>query len=75
METKQLPIESVQLKWNDEDWAVSGYASVFNSVDKVGDTVLPGAFLKSLEERELLTDELKLPACGRRLRKMTTACW
>lgn len=51
METKQTPLELTDLKWNDEDWRVSGYASVFNSVDKVGDTILPGAFLKSLEER------------------------
>ena len=51
METKQTPIEAVELKWDDESWKVEGYASVFNSVDKVGDTVLPGAFIKSLEER------------------------
>ena len=51
METKQLPIEEVELKFNDEEWKVEGYASVFGSVDKVGDTVIPGAFLKSLETR------------------------
>jgi len=51
METKTTPIEAVELKWDDEDWKVEGYASVFNSVDKVGDTILPGAFIKSLEER------------------------
>ena len=49
METKTLPIEQSQLKFNDDEWAVEGYASVFNSVDKVGDTILPGAFQKSLE--------------------------
>lgn len=52
METKQIPIEAVELKWNDEDWKVEGYASVFHSVDSYGDTVLPGAFLKSLEDRQ-----------------------
>ena len=51
METKQTPIEAVELKWNDEEWKVEGYASVFDSVDKVGDTVLRGAFVKSLNER------------------------
>jgi len=49
METKQLPLESCELKFNDDDWKVEGYASVFNSVDKVGDTILPGAFQKSLD--------------------------
>ena len=49
METKTLPIEQVELKFNDDEWRVEGYASVFNSVDKVGDTILPGAFQKSLE--------------------------
>lgn len=49
METKTLPIEQVELKFNDDEWRVEGYASVFNSVDKVGDTILPGAFQKSLD--------------------------
>lgn len=44
METKHNPIEFCELKFNDDDWKVEGYASVFNSVDKVGDTILPGAF-------------------------------
>ena len=48
METKTLPLELCELKYNDEEWKVEGYASVFNSVDKVGDTILPGAFQKSL---------------------------
>ena len=49
METKTLPIEACELKFTDEDWRVEGYASAFNSIDKVGDTILPGAFQKSLE--------------------------
>lgn len=53
METKQLSLEATELKWNDEDWRVEGYASVFDSVDLVGDTVVPGAFQKSLESRGL----------------------
>jgi HK97 family phage prohead protease len=51
METKHLPFEATELKFNDEDWRVEGYASVFDSVDKVGDTVQRGAFIKSLNER------------------------
>ena len=49
METKTLPIEACELKFDDNDWRVEGYASVFNSIDKVGDTIMPGAFQKSLE--------------------------
>lgn len=49
METKHNPIERCELKFNDDEWKIEGYASVFNSVDKVGDTILPGAFKKSLE--------------------------
>ena len=50
METKHLPIEACELKWDDDQWKVEGYASVFNSVDLVGDTILPGAFKKTLEK-------------------------
>jgi len=49
METKQLPVEACELKWDDDVWRVEGYASVFNSVDHVGDTILPGAFEKTLK--------------------------
>lgn len=49
METKQLPIEACELKFDDDEWRVEGYASAFNSVDLVNDTILPGAFQKSLE--------------------------
>ena len=52
METKTLPLEQAELKWDDEDWRVEGYASVWDSVDKVGDTVERGAFAKSLEQRK-----------------------
>lgn len=49
MEYKQTPIEAVELKFNDDEWRVEGYATVWNSVDKMGDTILPGAFTKSLQ--------------------------
>jgi HK97 family phage prohead protease len=46
LEYKTNPIE--ELKFNDDEWLVEGYATVWNSVDKVGDRILPGAFTKSL---------------------------
>lgn len=48
LEFKQTPIADVEFKFNDDDWYVEGYATVWNSVDKMGDTILPGAFTKSL---------------------------
>ena len=43
-------LENCQLKFSSEEKGVfEGYASVFNSVDKVGDTIAPGAFQESLE--------------------------
>lgn len=43
-------IENCQLKFDSSEQGVfSGYASVFNSSDAVNDTILPGAFTKSLE--------------------------
>lgn len=46
---KNLQLEQCNLKFANKDTGVfEGYASVFNSTDKVGDTILPGAFLKSL---------------------------
>lgn len=50
LETKHNPIEACELKFNDDEWKVTGYATVFNSVDKVGDVILPGAFDEWLEK-------------------------
>lgn len=69
METKRLPIQECELKWDDESWKVAGYASVFNSVDKVGDTILPGAFEKSLKEGERVGMHLE------HLRWVTPGMW
>jgi len=53
METKQLPLCGAQLKFDDNrPGFFSGYASAFNSVDSYGDTVLPGAYKKTLKGRE-----------------------
>lgn len=56
MEVKTSPIEACEFKFDDDAWKITGYASVFNSVDKVGDTILPGAFTKSIESG----DEIKM---------------
>lgn len=48
---KQInPLEQCQLKFSSEEKGLfEGYASVFNSVDQVGDTIEKGAFDESLE--------------------------
>lgn len=51
METKQLAIEAEFKTFNDDEWKVEGYGSVFDSVDLVGDTVRKGAFSESIENR------------------------
>lgn len=53
METKSLPLDSVQVKFADDGKGVfEGYASVFGGVDAYGDTILPGAYAKTIGERE-----------------------
>jgi hypothetical protein len=70
METKHLPIDLCELKFFDDDqWKVEGYASVFNSVDLVGDTILPGAFKKSLESGRRIGMQLE------HLRWVTPGAW
>jgi len=59
METKHLPIEACNLKFDDDEWKVTGYATVFNSFDKVGDRIMPGAFTKSLERNEKIAMHLE----------------
>jgi HK97 family phage prohead protease len=51
MEIKSNPLEACELKFNDDEWHVAGYATVFNSFDKVGDRIMPGAFTKTLEAK------------------------
>ena len=69
METKHLPLDACELKWDDDQWKVEGYASVFNSVDLVGDTILPGAFQKSLESGRSVGMQLE------HLRWITPGMW
>lgn len=51
METKQIALEAVQLK-ADGDGQFAGYASVFGGLDSYGDTIEPGAYEKTLENRD-----------------------
>lgn len=51
METKQLPINSLNLKFTD-GMKFSGYASIFNGVDSYGDTIAEGAYKNTISERE-----------------------
>lgn len=49
MELLSTPIQNCQLKFASEVGEFEGYASVFNSTDLVGDTIVPGAFKSSIE--------------------------
>lgn len=52
MEHKNLQIEAVNLKFAEEGRKFSGYASVFGGVDSYGDTIMPGAYKATLEDRK-----------------------
>lgn len=55
MEFKDIQIDSVELKFasdGSEVMTFSGYASVFGGVDSYGDTILPGAYKKTLKNRD-----------------------
>lgn len=53
MQRKISLLDDVQLKFDDgRKGYFSGYASVFGGVDSYGDTILPGAYKKTLKKRE-----------------------
>lgn len=53
IERKNIGLDAAQLKFDDERKGYfSGYASTFNGVDTYGDTVLPGAYKSTLENRQ-----------------------
>ena len=54
MERKNLELSAVELKFSEEDGGrkFSGYASVFGGTDSYGDTILPGAYKKTIKKRE-----------------------
>lgn len=47
--SKPLPIAEIKAA-PDGSWSVAGYISTFNSVDRVGDVILPGAFDEALSD-------------------------
>jgi len=53
MELKHLALTQSEIKFGAEgNLKFKGYASVFNGVDAYGDTILPGAYKQTLEDRE-----------------------
>lgn len=51
METKCLNLINTEIKFAGEGMYFAGYASVFDGVDSYGDTIAPGAYTKTLEDR------------------------
>lgn len=49
MEYKTNPAEACEFKFSDNEWAVTGYATVFNSYDSYNDRIMPGAFERTLK--------------------------
>ena len=52
MRYKHLSFEATDFKFDAEARTFEGYASTFGGVDSYGDTVIAGAFSKTLENRE-----------------------
>jgi HK97 family phage prohead protease len=53
MELKTLSLETVEFKFDEaRKGFFSGYASVFDGVDSYGDTIVKGAYAKTLSERQ-----------------------
>jgi HK97 family phage prohead protease len=53
MQHKNLELSAIALKFDDSrPGFFSGYASKFGGVDSYGDTILPGAYKKTLRKRE-----------------------
>jgi len=52
METKQLGLSALELKFVGEEMVFSGYASVFGGVDSYGDTIDPKAYDSTLSNRQ-----------------------
>lgn len=53
MQFKQIQSDSVQFKFDDsKPGYFSGYASMFNGVDSYGDTIMPGAYKRTLKKRD-----------------------
>ena len=50
---KSVPLTGVELKFDEGGRRFKGYASTFNGNDSYGDTILPGAYMKTLAEHGL----------------------
>ena len=51
MEYKRLDLQTSAIKAEGESMTFEGYASMFNGIDSYGDTIRPGAYAKTLENR------------------------
>ena len=52
MQFKQLNFDATRLKFDRAGRTFSGYASVFNEVDAYNDSIVPGAYRKTLVDRQ-----------------------
>ncbi|QDV34918.1 HK97 family phage prohead protease [Tautonia plasticadhaerens] len=52
MEREFKSFELIELKADDSSRKVCGYGSVFGNTDSYGDIVMPGAFLRSMKDRQ-----------------------
>ncbi len=52
MKYKHLALDSTQFKFDADTRSFEGYASMFGGVDSYGDTIMPGAYSKTLQDRE-----------------------
>jgi HK97 family phage prohead protease len=52
MQTKRLELDSSSLKFDAETRTFEGYASKFGGVDAYGDTIIKGAYEKTLQDRD-----------------------
>lgn len=48
---KEVQIDTKALTYDGESRKISGYAAVFNNIDKAGDVLLKGCFAKSINDR------------------------
>ena len=53
MQTYHNPLQKCEVKFENEAGLFSGYASVFNGLDSYNDTILPGAFEKTLKKSRM----------------------
>lgn len=51
METKAIALDECDIKFVGDAMSFEGYASTFNGVDSYGDTILPGAYSDTLNNR------------------------